>query len=708
MWRLIESNSNSISPSDSKAQLMLQSDVDSDSDGNFDEKISSRWANKFEMNTLDNESVGSPANASQVSPDKLTVQHEESSDDSVQEKKKRKPLPSKSLEFILKHKVFQQFESKKIVTEEIDNVSPARLIQAITPTSKDVGSGSKLIPELGNSDDDGDDDETDSLVSSDSDVLDYEDVLFADEVKATNSNAYFADYNGRRTAVGVTGGWMETQPKKRKIRSKEERIADSVRQNFKELKDPYQSLNTKKKNALLQEAVSVVPNHNYKKKKGHRFTDMLSKFHAKPTLAYVPSLDGGVYFTALAHANVPRSYYELCSAKFLCGFCMCFFSKNRKAIDEDDILRLSFSTAERKRKLNANKKARTIDPYTAIIDEYVGVVKMPLHYRCAYTLNKKTYQDYSKNGNASGIRIKSIHEYQYADDIACDLCGRQGGIIARFSISKGVSTRVTPRENGWYGHLPCIHFLRQSNFLLRDTTLARNSSYCYGYPKLTNQHRYDNPIREEVEKRMSAMGMISERPDERTQLLMEETNEELPEETDTPEKPLFSTSISIVPTEVTALMDELIGEVAERHEIRAVLDAIIDEVVSSTEEDDAMEETEDKDEGAKEADEDSVSDTSSDSESYRTIDRSIPLCRFDVVMDKYRCTLCGQHNGLVLRCAARNCLIRAHPLCAQLQENEFYSLRFLQEEKESCDVAHNTNIGIVFLCCLHGVNLHRT
>ena len=43
-----------------------------------------------------------------------------------------------------------------------------------------------------------------------------------------------------------------------------------------------------------------------------------------------------------------------------------------------------------------------------------------------------------------------------------------------------------------------------------------------------------------------------------------------------------------------------------------------------------------------------------------------PLSRFDHLLNRWRCGLCGRHGGLTTRCAAAGCAVRCHPLCAQL------------------------------------------
>jgi hypothetical protein len=40
--------------------------------------------------------------------------------------------------------------------------------------------------------------------------------------------------------------------------------------------------------------------------------------------------------------------------------------------------------------------------------------------------------------------------------------------------------------------------------------------------------------------------------------------------------------------------------------------------------------------------------------------------RFDKLLNRWRCGLCGRHTGITVRCCAAGCAVRCHPLCAQI------------------------------------------
>jgi hypothetical protein len=51
-----------------------------------------------------------------------------------------------------------------------------------------------------------------------------------------------------------------------------------------------------------------------------------------------------------------------------------------------------------------------------------------------------------------------------------------------------------------------------------------------------------------------------------------------------------------------------------------------------------------------------------------------PQSRFDQLYGHWRCALCGIHSGIVSRCIAACCTVRAHYLCASLAEANNWQL----------------------------------
>ena len=88
-----------------------------------------------------------------------------------------------------------------------------------------------------------------------------------------------------------------------------------------------------------------------------------------------------------------------------------------------------------------------------------------------------------------------------------------------------------------------------------------------------------------------------------------------------------------------------------------------------------------------------------------------PLSRFDQMLGQHRCALCGLQCGVVLRCAAAGCGVRAHPLCVQACADPAWQLCELTTDKTSL-VRGDEGDGrgkerggtLTLLCSLHSVD----
>lgn len=96
-----------------------------------------------------------------------------------------------------------------------------------------------------------------------------------------------------------------------------------------------------------------------------------------------------------------------------------------------------------------------------------------------------------------------------------------------------------------------------------------------------------------------------------------------------------------------------------------------------------------------------------------------PLSLFDSLVGQWRCSLCGTYAGVVLRCTAVACTVRAHPLCVSVAGkgwSDFSVARYCSTSPESAtingDQCNRTRGGqkigetdcvLGFLCALHSV-----
>lgn len=80
---------------------------------------------------------------------------------------------------------------------------------------------------------------------------------------------------------------------------------------------------------------------------------------------------------------------------------------------------------------------------------------------------------------------------------------------------------------------------------------------------------------------------------------------------------------------------------------------------------------------------------------------------FDSLAGQWRCSCCGTYAGVVLKCSAAACTVRAHPLCVSLLGEAWGSFKINSLSDNSTQV-HAVSDGngqvptaIGFLCALH-------
>ena len=84
----------------------------------------------------------------------------------------------------------------------------------------------------------------------------------------------------------------------------------------------------------------------------------------------------------------------------------------------------------------------------------------------------------------------------------------------------------------------------------------------------------------------------------------------------------------------------------------------------------------------------------------------LPLSLFDTLAGQWRCTCCGTYKGVVLKCAAPACTVRAHPLCASIAGDGWTAFTMntsdaRQPTQTTSDSLNATPVILGFLCALH-------
>ena len=80
---------------------------------------------------------------------------------------------------------------------------------------------------------------------------------------------------------------------------------------------------------------------------------------------------------------------------------------------------------------------------------------------------------------------------------------------------------------------------------------------------------------------------------------------------------------------------------------------------------------------------------------------------FDSLAGQWRCSCCGTYAGVVLKCSAAACVVRAHPLCVSLLGETWGSFRINPSTDHSAQAAaafdnsKQLPSAVGFLCALH-------
>lgn len=78
-----------------------------------------------------------------------------------------------------------------------------------------------------------------------------------------------------------------------------------------------------------------------------------------------------------------------------------------------------------------------------------------------------------------------------------------------------------------------------------------------------------------------------------------------------------------------------------------------------------------------------------------------PLSLFDSLVGQWRCSCCGTYAGVVLKCSAVACTVRAHPLCVSIAGPKWTAFEVTPSSSGLNQPGHASQTALGFLCSLH-------
>jgi hypothetical protein len=89
------------------------------------------------------------------------------------------------------------------------------------------------------------------------------------------------------------------------------------------------------------------------------------------------------------------------------------------------------------------------------------------------------------------------------------------------------------------------------------------------------------------------------------------------------------------------------------------------------------------------------------SSSRRNLSNVRPLSLFDSLVGQWRCSCCGTYAGVVLKCSAVACTVRAHPLCVSIAGSRWTAFEASSSSSDLNQSEHASQTALGFLCALH-------
>ena len=85
----------------------------------------------------------------------------------------------------------------------------------------------------------------------------------------------------------------------------------------------------------------------------------------------------------------------------------------------------------------------------------------------------------------------------------------------------------------------------------------------------------------------------------------------------------------------------------------------------------------------------------------RDLSKARPLSLFDSLVGQWRCSCCGTYAGVVLKCSAVACTVRAHPLCVSIAGPKWTAFEVNLSSSGLNQPGRASQTALGFLCSLH-------
>ena len=448
-------------------------------------------------------------------------------------------------------------------------------------------------------------------------------------------------------------------------------------------------------------------------------SDLRTSYQLRPSLCYLPLEDGGVRFTSVSFAQVPRSVHPLCVANLLCGVCMEYNEPGCTVITNSEDIPQKTSKRGPKKRASAGRNVSVEVERFHLRSVDCGAVQYFVHSQCLHAtsedfLSTSLCKDESKegqehsctgnNGNKSDnndkgradssteqiqeedmavvgnepvqklqITLGELYQYEQPEDAECDLCGRKGGVLRYFRLAAHCSSLPVPSEDGWLAHVPCLQYLHSSRLLQPLTEKRSNAREREASADVAHSVSFAlNPL---------SCDLLS------SPIL-------LPAQQQQQEEDLGNSA------------DALQGpEESSSHTTSAMSPMNVDSTTSKNKPKELNNQEEDSE---KEEQEEGEGELRQKLLASNRLHAQTPLSRFDQQYGLWRCTLCGLQCGIAPRCLGVACTVRAHPFCLLATNNPLWRICSVVTNTQSDNSSSNSSsdsASVGILCPVHSVGM---
>ena len=382
-------------------------------------------------------------------------------------------------------------------------------------------------------------------------------------------------------------------------------------------------------------------------------TELREALRSKPSLAYLPLEDGGLRYGVASYANVPRSLHAFCMANLMCGVCL--------TSTDNDLIQLDSSAHayapmvahadEKETSSGKHKSKKAKKTHNDSKDQFVEP-ELDRFNLVPIVCGAVTYSAHKQCAHdASGALFDASEETDAADEPLLSL-----GEVYQYEQVDDNDCDLCGRKGGLMRYFSLSAKCSSAAPPSEEGWLAHlpcinflHTSGLLSSVSPTHMHNFSNRIG------WKAAGESSAKEDGLERMVLTDHDGLAVQNTDTSS------------TNASNNTEEQEAETEAR------------KVAQLLEED--------------------------------RLQLRAPLSRFDQMLGQHRCALCGIQCGVVLRCAAAGCGVRAHPLCAQACADPAWQVCELTSDKTSL-VKGDEGDGrgkerggaLTLLCSLHSVD----